>query len=154
MLDPQRREGLRRREAGIYELLCLFKRFSHGRTAFFPLPASFNTPSFSLYPAELAKAYPEQKHLMIMDQAGGHKAKDLCISKAIHREFLPLYSPELNPAERLWQWLRRHVCRNRLLQSEDQLMDELQRHLGRLNQKPLNRYVEPIIWCIRRLKWY
>jgi len=32
-------------------------------------------------------------------------------------ELLPFYSPELNPAERLWRWLRRHICRNRLLKS-------------------------------------
>ena len=61
-----------------------------------------NSQAFSLYLDELAKAFPEQEILMIMDQAGWHKAKDLAIPKTIRFEFLPPYSPELNPVERLF----------------------------------------------------
>jgi len=38
---------------------------------------------------------------------------------------LPPYSPELNPVEKLWQWLKKHVCRNRLFAYLDDLMNTL-----------------------------
>jgi transposase len=38
---------------------------------------------------------------------------------------LPPYSPELNPVEKLWQWLKKHVCRNRLFAYMDDLMNTL-----------------------------
>ena len=37
------------------------------------------------------------------DNAGWHRSKKVIIPKGIEIEFLPPYSPELQPAERLWQ---------------------------------------------------
>jgi transposase len=60
-----------------------------------------------------------------MDQTGWHKSKGLNVPKDIEIEHLPPYSPELNPVERLWQWLRRHFYRNRVFDSLDELSDTL-----------------------------
>jgi len=84
-----------------------------------------NTEMMNLYLEELAHAYPDAQILIIWDQAGWHGAKGLKLPPNIRCEPLPPYSPELNPAERLWQWLRRHVTRNRLFDDEETLMDEL-----------------------------
>lgn len=40
--------------------------------------------------------------LLVMDRAGWHMSEDLEIPKGIHIKYLPPYSPELQPAERLW----------------------------------------------------
>ncbi|MGL6344373.1 MAG: transposase [Waterburya sp.] len=40
---------------------------------------------------------------MIEDNAGWHRSKKAIIPEGIEIEFLPPYSPELQPAERLWQ---------------------------------------------------
>ena len=37
---------------------------------------------------------------------------------------LPAYSPELNPAERLWLWLRSHQLSNRIYEDYDDLLRE------------------------------
>lgn len=37
---------------------------------------------------------------------------------------LPPYSPELNPAERLWNWLRSHQLSNRVYADYDELLHE------------------------------
>jgi transposase len=84
-----------------------------------------NTEIMNLYLEELSLAYPEQELMLIMDQAGWHKAKDLIVPKNIRIEFLTPYSPELNPVEKLWQWLKRHICRNRLFPTEENLMNVL-----------------------------
>lgn len=70
-----------------------------------------------LYLVHLHQEHPDKHILLVLDGAGWHKAKDLAIPDGIELFFLPPYSPELNPVERLWQWLRRHVCRNRLFGS-------------------------------------
>lgn len=43
---------------------------------------------------------------MAMDQAGWHIAGDLVVPANMRLVYLPPYSPELNPAEHLWESLR------------------------------------------------
>jgi transposase len=88
------------------------------------LPA-VNTEMMNLYLHHLAKAYPDRRLLLLMDQAGWHRSGDLCVPKNIKLDYLPAYSPELNPVERLWRWLRDEVCRNRLYQTMTELLDAL-----------------------------
>lgn len=84
-----------------------------------------DTDMINLYLAELSKSFPDKNILLIWDQAGYHRSKELNLPINIKIEYLPPYSPELNPTERLWRWLRRHVCRNRLFQNLDEQMDAL-----------------------------
>jgi transposase len=44
----------------------------------------------------------KKKVLLIEDNAGWHRSQQVCLPEGIHVEFLPAYSPELQPAERLW----------------------------------------------------
>jgi len=64
-----------------------------------------NTEMMNLYLAEMSVAFPDKKILLIWDQAGWHKAKSLKVPENIILKSLPPYSPELNPVEKLWQWL-------------------------------------------------
>lgn len=45
---------------------------------------------------------PERRAVLVLDGAGWHAAADLAVPEGIHLTFLPAYSPELQPAERLW----------------------------------------------------
>lgn len=84
-----------------------------------------DTDMVNLYLQELHNAFPDRNILFMWDQAGYHRAKDLKIPSNIRIEYLPPYSPELNPPERLWRWLRRHACRNRLFNSIDEQSEVL-----------------------------
>lgn len=46
--------------------------------------------------------------------------------------FLPPYSPELNPVEKLWQWLRKEIPHNNLLKTLEELMDALENEFRKL----------------------
>lgn len=46
---------------------------------------------------------------MILDNAPAHIASDLMVPENIILLFLPPYSPELNPVERLWQDLKAQI---------------------------------------------
>jgi len=62
-----------------------------------------NTEMMNVYLRELSEAFKYSIILLIMDQAGWHKSKDLDSYDNIEIIFLPPYSPELNPIERLWK---------------------------------------------------
>jgi len=85
-----------------------------------------NAAMMNLYLKEMSANLSGSPCLLVMDGAGWHKSKDLIIPDNIQILFLPPYSPELNPVERLWRWLKRHSLRNRFHQNIENLMDAVQ----------------------------
>lgn len=76
-----------------------------GETFWLILP-TITTELMALALEEFARhvgAGPSQRHVIVMDRAGWHVTPNLRIPEGIHLVFLPPYSPELQPAERLWQ---------------------------------------------------
>ena len=92
----------------------------HAEEAFSLFLPWVNTDMMNLYLEELSATYPDCELSIIWDQAGWHGSKGLKLPPNIRCEPLPPYSPQLNPTERLWQWLRRHVTRNRLFDDEEE----------------------------------
>lgn len=60
---------------------------------------------------EFAK-HTKQKVMLVMDGAGWHKG--LACPDNIEIIYLPPYSPELNPVERLWQFVKDAVLKNKI----------------------------------------
>ena len=60
-----------------------------------------NTECMNLFLQEMANTYKEEKILLVMDGAGWHKSVKLIVPVNIKIIYLPPYSPELNPVERL-----------------------------------------------------
>jgi transposase len=65
---------------------------------------------------------PDVQVLLVMDQAGWHRAKDLVIPANITAVSLPPYSPELNPVERVWLHLRERFLSHRWLEDYDAIV--------------------------------
>ena len=59
--------------------------------------------------------------VLVWDQAGYHTAKALKVPPNVSLIALPPYSPELNPVENLWHYLRSHYWSNRCHQDYDDL---------------------------------
>ena len=60
--------------------------------------------------------------LLVLDRAGWHVAKALEVPANMTLLYLPPYSPELNPVERLWAYLRSHYLSNRAYRDYDDLL--------------------------------
>lgn len=60
--------------------------------------------------------------VLIMDQAGWHKSRGLRLPEDMTVLYLPPYSPELNPVENLWHYLRSHYLSNRVYADYDALL--------------------------------
>ncbi len=61
--------------------------------------------------------------ILVLDQAGWHVAKALKVPENISLLYLPAYSPELNPIERLWAYLKSHYLSNRAYADYDNLLN-------------------------------
>ncbi len=87
-----------------------------------------NTALMNTFLAGLsATLTPDEHAVLVVDNAGWHVAKALVIPANLTLLFLPPYSPELNPVERLWGWLRSHHLANRVYADYDELLHETDR---------------------------
>lgn len=72
---------------------------------------------------EIAKQIAPKKHgVIVFDKATWHTSKKLNIPKNISLLPLPVASPELNPAEQVWQVLRDRYLANRSFDSYDHIV--------------------------------
>jgi transposase len=78
------------------------------------------------------------KHVvLVLDQAGWHVAKGLKVPANITLLRLPPYSPELNPVERVWGYLRSHFLSNRVYRDYDELFEQTTIAWNRLSETRL-----------------
>lgn len=83
-----------------------------------------NSEAMNLHLNEISERTPSGKHaVVIMDQAGWHKSKELKSFDNLTPIFLPPYSPELNPVEQVWQWLRDNFLANRCFDGYQDILD-------------------------------
>lgn len=94
---------------------------------------SVNVDCFNVYLEELSKIYPDKKIILVMDGAGWHKAKNLKRPENIEFIFLPPYSPELNPVERFWLYLKRIILVNRIHLNLDSIRKEISKLLNKIS---------------------
>ena len=94
---------------------------------FFAIETSHSdSETFQVFLNEAHKSvtFQRPRNILILDNASWHKRKSLNW-QGWDAMYLPPYSPDLNPIERIWlvmkaQWFNNHVCRNL-----DQLIDRL-----------------------------
>jgi len=90
---------------------------------------------------EIARHYRRRGAVLIQDNASYHKDADVwawfkCNRHWLEVHQLPAYSPEFNPAERLWQHTRKNGTHNRYFLNRDELMCTLTRVFGEMQARP------------------
>jgi transposase len=76
-----------------------------GASFFLALPY-LNSRAFQRWLDGFAATFPESLNILVLDNGAGHKAKAVRWPSNVVPVFLPSYSPELNPIERLWRDLK------------------------------------------------
>lgn len=138
----------------VFKTTYLFGAFSpvNGNKFLLELPFC-NAAMFQLFLDEFSLEDPEQFKIVVLDNGAFHKAAALKIPENIALLFLPPYSPELNPAEKIWAALKRKFT-NRLFHSLDQVSDFIQKATNDLQNSQIRKtcafsYVfSDIIWTI------
>jgi transposase len=81
-----------------------------------------NTDSVNAFFREFEKEVDPAIHVfMIWDQAGFHTSQKVKVPENVTLVPLPPYSPQLNPIETLWLYLRQHHWSNRVYDGYDHL---------------------------------
>lgn len=88
--------------------------------------------------------------ILIMDQAGWHRSKRLIVPDNIVILLLPPYSPELNPVENLWAYMRSHYLSNRAYENYDHIMSAISTAYRQLTPETLRTvcrcpYIERVL---------
>lgn len=78
-----------------------------------------NAQTMSLFLRTVAQRHADEFIVMVMDQAGWHIAHELEVPQNMRLVLLPPYSPEINPAEHIWEVLREDCVGNTVFNSLD-----------------------------------
>ena len=101
----------------------------------------------ALHMEEISKAVPEGRHaVVVMDGALWHQPS--LDKDNVTMLKLPPYSPELNPAEQVWQYLKQHWLSYRCFESYDAIVDAACDAWNALcNETNLIRSITQREWC-------
>ena len=108
-----------------FDSLYLFAACRPGTDEAFALALpEATTASMSVFLAHFAQELGPGVHAaLILDRAGWHSAHQLAVPANITLVPLPAYSPELNPVERVWLYLRERFLSHRVLDGYPGLLD-------------------------------
>jgi len=85
-----------------------------------------STKAMNVFLARFAGKLADDEHaVMLLDRAGWHISGNLSVPENVTLVPLPPYSPELNPGERVWLYLRERHLSHRLLANYTAIVDAL-----------------------------
>jgi transposase len=105
--------------------------------------ACYDAQQFLAFLQLVLAKYPNQKIVMILDNARIHHAKLLepflkKNQQSLELVFLPPYSPQLNPIEKLWGWLKRSCIYNVFFHSVEDIATAVFAFINEINRTSLN----------------
>jgi len=96
-----------------------------------------STAAMNLFLAEFAAGLPGDVHAaLVLDGAGWHGSRGLVVPANVTLVPLPPYSPELNPVERVWLYLRERFLSPRVFPDYRAIVDACCEAWNRLVAEP------------------
>ncbi len=96
-----------------------------------------NTHAMQLHLNAISQAVAARAHaVVLMDRAGWHTTDKLKLPANLTIILLPSRSPELNPVENVWQYLRQNWLSNRVFPTYDAILDAACQAWNRLVDQP------------------
>ena len=88
-----------------------------------------NTKTFFKFLVKVSRQYSNQKVVMVVDNVRYHHAKRLKPVLEKYKDrlelvYLPAYSPDLNPIERVWWYMRKKISHNRYIETMDKRIEK------------------------------
>ena len=83
-----------------------------------------NNEAMKKHLEEISKQVPDGRHaVIVVDRAAWHTSSKVHCFNNITLLPLPAASPELNPVEQVWQWLRDRFLANRVYSGYQNILD-------------------------------
>ncbi|KPL50854.1 transposase [Prosthecomicrobium hirschii] len=108
-----------------YESACLFGAICPARGVGAALAMPFaDTAAMQAHLDEISRTVARGAHaVLLLDRAGWHTTDKLRVPKNITLILLPSRSPELNPVENVWQYLRANWLSNRVFDAYPDIIE-------------------------------
>jgi len=117
---PRLQKQLQYNYSYIFGAICPQKKQSVG--LILPL---VNTEAMQMHLDEISKYVEQGRHaVIVVDKAAWHTTGKLNLPDNISLLPLPATSPELNPVEQVWSWIRQHSLANRAFKDYEEIVDE------------------------------
>jgi len=112
-----------------------------------------NSEAFKLFLTQLRQRTLDREIIIFLDNASIHKSKKvkqyLARHKNIHLFYLPPYSPEYNPVELFWRWIKRKIYGFSPLDGVKELVSRFRKLVWHFNN---NRLPKPINFNLKVYK--
>ena len=95
-----------------------------------------NSVCFEVFLELFSETYPDELHIIQLDNGGLHKALSLNVPENIILLFQPPYSPQVNPIERLWQALKENFKWINY-ESIEELQEDITKYLSKLSTQAI-----------------
>ena len=96
---------------------------AEGKAAGLALPHA-DTEAMQLHLEEISRHVASGAHaVLLLDRAGWHTTTALAVPSNITLIFLPSRSPELNPVENIWQFMRANWLSNRIFETYQDIIN-------------------------------
>ena len=92
---------------------------------YFIIAPKCNTEWTNIFLQNLSEAYKDDYILIGTDNASWHKSQTLVIPDNIYIQYLPPYTPEMNPIEQIWKEVRKDDFKNTLFDTLNSVVDKL-----------------------------
>lgn len=116
---PRQSADQRYENAYLFGAICP----ARGKGAALALPFA-DTAAMQLHLDEISRHVAMGAHaVLLIDRAGWHTTGKLNVPENITPILLPSRSPELNPVENVWQYLRANWLSNRVFETYDDIID-------------------------------
>lgn len=95
-----------------------------------------NTYAMSVHLKILSEEHPDTCNVVVLDGAGWHRSKELQVPGNVKLIPLPPYSPQLNPVERAWEYIKSHFTRGAYFEDLDEIEVRVVQGVRHLLQNP------------------
>lgn len=112
--------------------LSIFGALTNGKKLFYEFYTSTNSLTFMAFlDSFVSNLSKKKKYVFVLDNAPYHKSSVIkeyfaALSKNIKVEFLPPYSPELNPTETCWKIVRSNVTNSTYFATLDEMQGKIE----------------------------
>lgn len=114
---------------------------AHTGESFFMIGGGCNTDWMNEFLRQLSESYPNDYIVLVMDNAVWHKSSTLEKPSNIGFEFIPPYTPEMNPIEQVWTEIRKKGFKNKVFKTLEEVIDKLQEVIQNLHWSDLKSIV-------------
>ena len=119
----------------VFKSIYLFGAFSPITGEHFELEMPHcNSDNFQIFLNEFSQKNPDKFNILMLDNGAFHKAQRLIIPENIALLFIPPYSPELNPAEKIW-WKMKRAFSGKLHKTLDKVSEFITNQVQILSEK-------------------